>query len=108
MIDWNRVEDLRAEIGDDAFAEVILMFLEETDHEVAGLRAAAPERGLEASLHFLKGSALNLGLGDLARLCAEAERALALCASGVDLAPVLQAYDRARAELVAGMRSRAA
>ena len=31
MIDWDRVAELRAEVGEDDFAEVVLLFLEEAD-----------------------------------------------------------------------------
>ncbi|MGL5009742.1 MAG: Hpt domain-containing protein, partial [Paracoccaceae bacterium] len=63
LTDWQRVDDLAAEIGADAVVEVVVMFLEETDEVVARLAAAPPTM---EDYHFLKGSALNLGLTDLA------------------------------------------
>ncbi len=48
--------------------------LEEADEVVARIAAGLPDAEMEAQLHFLKGSALNLGLSDLAALCQEGER----------------------------------
>jgi HPt (histidine-containing phosphotransfer) domain-containing protein len=72
MIDWGRVAELRAEIGEDSFGEVIALFLEETDEVTGRLSATAPE-ALGRDLHFLKGSALNLGFAELGQLCEEGE-----------------------------------
>lgn len=77
MIDWTRLNDLRAEIGEEDLAEVVSLFLEEADEVVASIAALETDEELEAQLHFLKGSALNLGLSDLAGLCQEGERAAA-------------------------------
>ena len=40
MIDWDRIGELRAEIGDDDFAEVLDLFFEDVDDAVARLRSA--------------------------------------------------------------------
>ncbi|MDP3261610.1 MAG: Hpt domain-containing protein [Tabrizicola sp.] len=74
MIDWNRVEQLREEIGVDDFLEVAGMFLEEADQTIDLLSARPAPGQIGSLLHFLKGSALNLGLADLARLCQDGER----------------------------------
>ena len=37
MIDWTRVKDLRSEIGENDFFEVVEMFFDETDEVVASL-----------------------------------------------------------------------
>lgn len=63
LINWTRVRELRDEIGRDSFAEVVAIFLDESDTVVA--RASfSPEE-----LHFLKGAALNLGFDELAEAC---------------------------------------
>jgi hypothetical protein len=67
MIDWTCVSDLREEVGDEDFQEVISLFVEEVESALAGLDPAAPA---SEDLHFLKGSALNLGFTALARRCA--------------------------------------
>ena len=56
------------------FAEVVDMFLEEADQAVKVLMAGLPADEVEGQLHFLKGSALNLGLADLAAICQDGER----------------------------------
>jgi histidine phosphotransfer protein HptB len=104
MIDWNRVQELRDEIGNDGFAEVADMFLEEADQAVQALGAGPPPDAVEGQLHFLKGSALNLGLADLAAICQEGER-LAAAGNGakVDTARVVALYHASRAQLLGGL-----
>ena len=96
-MDWTRLSELRAEVGDEALGEVVELFLEETDAAAARLRRTAPGTDLADDMHFLKGAALNIGFDDLARLCATAERS----AEPVDPAPILDCYARSRAALVA-------
>ena len=69
MIDWKRVEELKGEIGADGFVEVADMCLEEAEDAVRALVTGLPADEIEGQLHFLKGSALNLGLCDLAPIC---------------------------------------
>lgn len=106
MIDWVRVADLRSEVGEDSFAEVIELFLEETDEVAARLRRGSGG-SLRDDMHFLKGSALNLGFRDLAALCQEGERRAAAGAA-VDLTAVLDCYARSRDAFHAGLRRRPA
>jgi len=74
MIDWARVNELQTEVGDDDFAEVVEMFLEEANEVVARMNASLPNAEVEVALHFLKGSALNLGFCKLADLCQDGEK----------------------------------
>lgn len=102
MIDWQRVRELRDEVGDDAFAEVVDLFLEEVSEVVDRLRTCPDPDRYEEDLHFLKGSALNLGFDDLGRLCQAGESAAADGrAHEVDLAAVLESYDRSRSHFLA-------
>jgi HPt (histidine-containing phosphotransfer) domain-containing protein len=103
MIDWDRVSALRAEIGEADFEEIVQMFLLESDGVIARLRAGRPYPTLEAELHFLKGSALNLGFRQLADLCSQGEK---VAASGglVDLGRILASYGATRTAFDAGMR----
>jgi histidine phosphotransfer protein HptB len=97
MIDWTRVADLRSEIGEDSFVEVIDLFLEETDEVTLRLSRVSPGPGTGRDLHFLKGSALNLGFHDLAQLCADGERlAGANEGLGVDLGRILRCYQASK------------
>ncbi len=103
-VDWCRVDDLAEEIGADAVIEVVAMFLEETDAVIARLAAAAPTSD---DFHFLKGSALNLGLTDFAVLCqqGEAETRRGVDAGGMR-AETLHCYDTAKSALLTGIAAR--
>lgn len=104
MIDWARVQRLRDEVGSEDFREVVALFLEEVDEVVGRLRSGTGGGAarLESDLHFLKGSALNLGFADFGALChAGEQRAAAGDAAGVDLAGLVAVYDRSRAAFLA-------
>jgi HPt (histidine-containing phosphotransfer) domain-containing protein len=104
MIDWNRVEELRSEIGADGFAEVAEMFLEEAEATVQMLVSGPAPDEVEGQLHFLKGSALNLGLSELAAICQSGERkAAAGRATEVDVAAVASIYHVSREALFDGL-----
>lgn len=93
MIDWARVEQLREEVGDEAFAEISAMFLAEAQTAVRRLTEGMDTTTLAEELHGLKGSALNLGFDALARLCATGEAAAAAGhPEGADLAAVRCAF----------------
>lgn len=104
MIDWERVAELRSEVGEEAFAEVAALFLEEVDEVIARLDATPPPQGaaLAADLHFLKGSALNLGFAAFAGLCAAGE-VQAGKGAAVDLPALLACYAASRADFLAGL-----
>ncbi|HGG05977.1 MAG TPA: Hpt domain-containing protein [Aliiroseovarius sp.] len=99
MISWARVNELRDEIGDEDFAEVAAMFLEEVDEVIQRLKSNPVPEQYEEDLHSLKGSALNLGFEALSKICNEGER---LAASGdtdaVNLVPVFEIYEKSCAE----------
>jgi len=102
MIDWDRVEELRSEIGEDDFAEVAEMFMAEVEEVVDRLRQHPDPGSYEADLHFLKSSALNLGFSQLAALCEDGEhRSAAGDASSVELAPIFACYEASKAEFSA-------
>ena len=106
MIDWKRVEELRDEIGADGFAEVTAMFLDEAEGAVKALLRGLPAEEVEGQLHFLKGSALNLGLSELAAICQDGER-LAAAGEGmlVDVSLVASVWRASRAGLLAGLET---
>ena len=93
MIDWSRVAELRSEIGADDFDEVVELFLEEVEEVIERLRQNPADTTLEPDLHFLKGSALNLGFSDLSAICASGEKQAATGnAAAVDLAQVIDTF----------------
>ena len=69
MIDWSRVNELKGEIGEDGFAEVVELFLDEVETAIARLSPDSPARKLETDMHFLKGSAWNLGFVEFGAVC---------------------------------------
>ncbi|MCG7623778.1 MULTISPECIES: Hpt domain-containing protein [unclassified Epibacterium] len=101
MIDWPRVRELKDEVGEDGFEEVIELFLEEVEGVIDKLKSGDRSQ-LEQDLHFLKGSALNLGFRDFSNLCFEGER---LAANGqdstIDLPGVFSSYDLSKARFLA-------
>ncbi|SEO09784.1 Hpt domain-containing protein [Salinihabitans flavidus] len=80
MIDWSQVKALHNEIGAQDFDEVVEMFMQEAQETIARLRTVPHPETLEAELHHLKGSALNLGFRGFAALCHAGE---ALAAEGM-------------------------
>lgn len=71
MINWSRVNELREEVGQEDFDEVVTLFLSEVEERLEEMIIAA--RNSEDDMHFLKGSALNLGFVQLAELCQKGE-----------------------------------
>lgn len=103
MIDKSRIQELRDDIGEDDLAEVIALFCGEIDDLLANLetvdRAGYPDR-----IHFLKGSALNIGLNALGELCRAEETRLAADPSArPDIPSIRAAFARARRALMAGL-----
>ncbi len=96
MIDWDRVRELRREIGADHFDEVVALFFGEADEAIARLSGNEGALALSSDLHSLKGAALNLGFGRLAALCDKEERRAAVGDLGLDLDAVRSAYAEAR------------
>lgn len=72
MIDWERVAELQEEVGTEDFYEVVELFFEEVEEALD--RLVTQNVATAESLHFLKGSALNLGFEELAALCKVAEQ----------------------------------
>lgn len=106
MIDWSRAKELREEVGAEEFEEVVELFLEEVDEVVARLRASPDPNTYEEDLHFLKGSALNLGFAALGDLCQQGESAAhAGNQDQVDIGPILDCFDASRAAFMSGMES---
>ena len=93
MIDWERVADLRSEVGEDDFFEVVDLFLEEVEEVIDRLTSSPEPARFEDDLHFLKGSALNLGFRHFSAVCQIGEK-LAAVGKGdqVDIATVLASY----------------
>jgi HPt (histidine-containing phosphotransfer) domain-containing protein len=97
MIDWDRVAELRDQVGAEDFEEVVDLFLEEVLEVINALHADPKESRLESDLHFLKGSALNLGFADFSEKCHAGERQAAMGqAKSIDLAAIINSFDASR------------
>ncbi|WP_299152694.1 Hpt domain-containing protein [uncultured Tateyamaria sp.] len=109
MIDWQRVTTLRAEIGEEDFEEVVPLFIEEVSEITDGLSGEVDLSQLEANLHCLKGSAMNLGFSEFASLCHRGE---ALAAAGnaesVDVEEILTSFEASKTAFLSGLSQGAA
>jgi HPt (histidine-containing phosphotransfer) domain-containing protein len=103
MIDWDRVAKLRDEVGAENFSEVVCLFLEEADEATQRPLAPGDAKSLESLLHFLKGSALNLGFSDLALLCQAGERLAAQGDISTDLNQIRAVYAASKTTFTAGL-----
>lgn len=109
MIDWTRVDELRREVGEEDFPEVVEIFLEEVDEVFERLPGAAANGTLSEDLHFLKGSAASLGFVGLAALCATGEdRCAQGNAAGVSICGLQSGYIAEREEFLDRFRQEAA
>lgn len=78
MIDWERVAELRDEIGAEDFGEIVDLFLSEVEGTIDQLgRPGDTPQTVADQMHFLKGAALNLGFSALSSLCRDGEKAAA-------------------------------
>lgn len=100
LINWDKANELRNDVGPEDFGEVVEIFLEEVDDIVSKLGGA--DRSVEHDMHFLKGSASNLGFAEFADLCRAGE-ALAAAGQGdmVDLDGVVASYLRSKETFLA-------
>lgn len=95
MISWNRINELKEDIGEEDFAEIAAIFLEEVTEVIDRLKVNPVPEKLEEDLHFLKGSALNLGFEALSKLCHDGEQYAANKEySSIALAPVFETYEK--------------
>ena len=97
QIDWDRLNALRDDIGEEDFADVAIVFISEIGEKLAEL-TAPPAAASADDFHFLRGSAVNLGLAALAEACTSAECA---CTAGEppDLPAVAAEFEAALAAL---------
>jgi len=102
MIHWSRISELREEVGAEDFEEIIEIFLEEVEEVIERLKQGADVQSLEQDLHFLKGSALNLGFEGFSKLCQDGETQSAQGnAANVDLHTILANYEDSKGQFMA-------
>ena len=109
MIDWSRVDELRVEIGEAGFAEVVELFLDEVETVLGRLGQGKAGAALADELHFLKGCAWNIGFREFGAVCHDAEkRAARGGAPAPDIGHILDSYAGSRAAFLARLNDRAA
>ncbi|MEM6372076.1 MAG: Hpt domain-containing protein [Pseudomonadota bacterium] len=105
MIDWQRVQSLKEEIGDEDFGEIVPLFIDEVSEITQRLGQDVDMSTLEEDLHCLKGSALNLGFSEFSDLCHHGE---SLAAQGkpeaVDVRAILASFDTSKRAFLAGLQ----
>jgi HPt (histidine-containing phosphotransfer) domain-containing protein len=103
MIDWGQIKQLEEDIGAEDFGDVVILFIEEVDEAVNQLKENPPRDAaqLGPALHFLKGSAYNLGFNIFAEYCSEGEK---MADNGqadcVDLEKVICLYTESKAKFI--------
>lgn len=96
MIDWGRIAELKEEVGAEDFDEVVQLFMGEVEGALNALDSDT-STGLEAQMHFLKGSALNLGFSAFAHICQQGETdALQGNSSAIDIAAVRSLFAQSK------------
>lgn len=99
MVNWDRLSELREEVGEDDLAEVILLFCEEVE-EVLAILDTATSADMPNHLHFLKGSALNIGFDAVSARCLNEEERLKQDPNAPsDIAGIRADYAASKAEL---------
>lgn len=102
LINWSQVSELRGEVGAENFDEVVELFLEEVEETISQL--GTDGRSVEHDLHFLKGSALNLGFSEFSELCRAGEAAAAVGQTDtVNLYAVVTSYSASKDAFLAGL-----
>lgn len=104
MIDWRQVKSLRNDVGHDEFDEIIGLFIEEVEEIIAKLRQCSNLTELGSDMHFLKGSALNLGFATFSEMCLNGEKLSAEGnASDIDIPAILTCFDTSKSTFLADL-----
>ena len=104
MINWNQVKQLEDDVGVEDLAEVVTLFLSEVDEAIEGLEEVSKgtNKEIAEALHFLKGSAFNLGFQSFRDYCSIGEsQAHAGDTSQISLSKVESLYVASKAQFLA-------
>lgn len=100
MLDWNRIHELRNEVGDDEFKLILELFLDEVEGALMHLSKRNAGK-LADDLHFLKGCAWNLGFRDFGKLCDEGERLVAVnTPAAFDIEAMMACYSTSKQAII--------
>lgn len=104
MIDWTRINELVAEFGPEDFAEVVELFLAEVEGAIDQLDDDAQNlQGHVDRLHFLKGTALNLGFAAMSDLCRKGEEAARTGGEMIGKHQIQAAFEASRQQFEHGL-----
>ena len=106
MINWSQIKQLEEDVGTEDLAEVVALFLFEVDEAIDGLETVSGGSAQEVAeaLHFLKGSAFNLGFQEFGDYCSIGEsQAHAGDTSEISMAHVAQLYAASKAQFLADL-----
>lgn len=99
MINWSQIKQLEEDVGTEDLEEVVTLFLSEVDEAIGELEtvtSCGPKQVAEA-LHFLKGSAFNLGFQSFGEYCSIGEaHAHAGNTSEISMSQVEQLYQESK------------
>ncbi|MEP3347073.1 MAG: Hpt domain-containing protein [Litoreibacter sp.] len=96
MLDWSRVNELKDELGAEDFEEIVTLFLEEVGEKLDAMQGDAGA-SVADDLHFVKGSAANLGFESLRLLCEQMENGNLAVSAG----KLAAEYQLSKTELIA-------
>jgi len=97
MVDWQRIEALKSEIGPDDFNEVLEMFVSELDEVLGQLGEDVDQMVPAETFHFLKSGALNIGFAEFAGLCQRGEKSALNGSAVVSASDLIETYTRSKA-----------
>lgn len=77
MIDWEQIRQLEEDMGAEDLGDIVEVFLSEVEAALSDVARNPPTEpeDMAARMHFLKGSAYNLGFEAFGSYCAKAEEA---------------------------------
>ncbi len=101
MINWARVAELKSDMGAEGFDEVVELFMTEIEEALTEMARHFPD-SVKNDLHFLKGSAANIGFEQLRAYCLEGEAD----PNSVDPSQVAGCYFDSKKAFLAGLQAK--
>lgn len=105
MLDWTHIIRLRQEVGEDSFAEIVDLFFAEVNEVFERIRNNGAKH---TDMHFLKGSAANLGFAEFSKACQIAEHALLTEDGEADIQSVFSSFEASCESFSEGLAKRRA
>jgi len=102
MLDWTHIDQLKKDVGSHEFAEIVDLFFV----EVEGLfKRLNHESAVANDMHFLKGSAANLGFAELSKSCQIAQHQL-VAGQPAGLQQIVTVFEKSKHAFIAGLAQR--